>query len=422
MFFLLHGARTWTLRQFLQQAVEIRRPGNALVEAMYRAGGLSLELLAKHDLTSAELCAQFVADNDLSLDKLLLHFVDPALAPVGVLRLDDLLRHCHFIQQRLYSIASSPKHSPRSLDLTIRLLIYTVEHAALEGDSGARVGFATSYLASEDFDAAVDIFIRPNSSFHPVGQEAILIGAGSGVAPFRGFWQNWAAKPGSIKRATIFLGWRSPDSEAYAQEIATVQGTIGAGADGAELLAFPCYSRKKNTPKMYVQDGLVAQAALVWGQLEAGAHIFICGQSKLAREATHSLNRIAAQNGAEKPQHFASRLTSEGRLHLDVFTDLAFAKQIPEALSAPVPAGALRRMTSDATENLPSTEARRRDSRASLSYLTAMHIDKSMQKAGMVDNAVRRSLSSDDAAVPTFGDETGLPLLRHFTETHGDHE
>ena len=326
--------RTWTARSLLKQAVELRRPGSALLSAMFAVEMFSHHLLSKHAIATAEDLVQFADVNDLSLNQLLEHLVD-AGSPT-TLRFETLLAHCQWIQQRLYSIASSPKQSPERIDLTVRLLMYTVTSPkGLGSDSGHRVGFATSFMATEDVGCPVELYIRSNPAFHPKGKHVVLIGAGSGVAPFRGFWQHWQAHPGEIDRAVMFLGWRSQKSEAYHHEIKHASASLGMGETGQpKLHVCPCYSRQPGTPKTYVQDGLLANSSLIWSQLEAGATVYVCGQSKMAHESTRMIDRIAGENGVSNPQHFSSGLVEQGRLHLDVFTDRQYATEIPASLVA----------------------------------------------------------------------------------------
>ena len=179
------------------------------------------------------------------------------------------------IRPRYYSISSSPLASPDVCSLTVGVL-----DAPARSGHGAFRGVCSSYLAEEPPGATVYGFVRqPKIPFHPPEnphQPMILIGPGTGVAPFRGFLQERAAlkKQGvPVGESLLFFGCRDPLQDfLYEDELRAFE------ADGVVRL-HAAFSREPGKPKAYVQNALREQGAEVWRLLQAGASIYVCGDA-----------------------------------------------------------------------------------------------------------------------------------------------
>ena len=173
---------------------------------------------------------------------------------------------------RYYSISSSPSSDPSRCSVTVGV----VQGAASSG-RGIYKGVCSNYLAGRRAGEAVHATVRetkagfrlPDDSARPV----IMIGPGTGLAPFRGFLQERAARKAGgavLGPAMLFFGCRHPDQDfIYADELKSF------AADGiAELhVAFS----RGDGPKTYVQDLIAAQQDRVWSLIEAGAITYVCG-------------------------------------------------------------------------------------------------------------------------------------------------
>jgi len=200
------------------------------------------------------------------------------------LDLDEVLDTLRPLQPRDYSIASSPLAHPDSVHLTVA----TVRYA--DGDR-RHGGMASTFLA--DRTGSARVHLRPNHHFRLPAPDVpiIMIGPGTGIAPFRAFLQERAATaaPG---RAWLFFGDRRRGTDfLYGDEL---EGFVSAGTLTRLDLAF---SRDGQT-KEYVQHRMWEQAAELYDWLEDGAHIYVCGDAdRMAKDVDAMLHRIVAHCG-----------------------------------------------------------------------------------------------------------------------------
>ncbi len=173
---------------------------------------------------------------------------------------------------RYYSISSSPLAAPGRCSITVGV----VREAAWSGN-GTFEGVCSTYLSRHGGEATIDAFVKDSKSgFHLPDDPAvpvIMIGPGTGLAPFRGFLQERAAQRSEGKalgRALLFFGCRHPDQDyLYREELEQF------AADGIVELHV-AFSRV-GPEKMYVQQRIVEQADAVWSMLEAGGVMYVCG-------------------------------------------------------------------------------------------------------------------------------------------------
>ncbi len=179
------------------------------------------------------------------------------------------------LRPRYYSISSSPLIDAGACSITVGVL----ESPALCGRGQFR-GVASNYLAAQPADATVYAFVRkPTIPFHPPENPhlpMIMIGPGTGVAPFRGFLFERAAlkKQGApIGELLLFFGCRDPMQDfLYEDEMRAFE------AEGVTKLVC-AFSREPGKPKTYVQQAIAANGDAVWDLLQKEAPVFVCGEA-----------------------------------------------------------------------------------------------------------------------------------------------
>ncbi|CAG2103052.1 unnamed protein product, partial [Medioppia subpectinata] len=206
------------------------------------------------------------------------------------------------IQSRFYSISSSPLMSSSArIDLTVAVVKY-VTH------SGAQhYGVCSNYLNEIKSGHSVYGFIRSAPNFRlPDDRTApiIMVGPGSGIAPFRGFWQHRSKlietkreDRNKLSKMTLFFGCRSPSMQLHAKE---VQMMVNNGIISQSFIA---YSRVSGHSKRYVQDCLKSQSQQIYHELihERG-HFFVCGDVSMAEDVCKTLKFILKDNGIDDPE------------------------------------------------------------------------------------------------------------------------
>lgn len=206
------------------------------------------------------------------------------LVRLAGLTLHEVLDTLRPLQPRDYSIASSPLAHPDSVHLTVA----TVRYA--DGDR-RHGGMASTFLA--DRTETTRVHLRPNHHFRLPAADVpiIMIGPGTGIAPFRAFLQERAATaaPG---RSWLFFGDRRQATDfLYGDEL---EGFVAAGALTRLDLAF---SRDGET-KEYVQQRMWEHSAELFSWLEDGAHVYVCGDAdRMAKDVDAMLHRIVAHRG-----------------------------------------------------------------------------------------------------------------------------
>ena len=213
------------------------------------------------------------------------------------------------MQPRLYSISSSPKAHPEQVHLTVSAVRY--------GEK--RKGTCSTFLADRAEDAGVPIFIQASSHFHlPLNPDApvIMIGPGTGVAPFRGFLHERRAT-GSKGRNWLFFGEQHESTDFYYRDELSEMKKDG-------LLTELSLAFSRDQPeKVYVQDRLMERGADVWSWLAEGAHIYVCGDAtKMAKDVDKTLAAIVREHGGlddDGALAYVQKLTYEKRYLRDVY-------------------------------------------------------------------------------------------------------
>jgi sulfite reductase (NADPH) flavoprotein alpha-component len=213
---------------------------------------------------------------------------------------------------RLYSIASSSEAVGEEAHLTVAVVDYE-----LAGQR--RRGAASAFLADLSSEGArARVFIEHNERFRlPAdgSRDVIMIGPGTGVAPFRGFLQHREAQ-GATGRNWLFFGARRFASEFLYQ--VEWQEAVRKG----QLQMDVAFSRDK-TPRAYVQDRLRAAGKELFSWLERGAHVYVCGDAeRMAPDVNEALIDIVAEHGSldrEGAEAYVRRLADDRRYLRDVY-------------------------------------------------------------------------------------------------------
>ncbi len=300
--------RTVTVRQLLTDFVEIQDPlpRRALEAAL--AATRCPDTRGKLDRLGGDGWGE-VAETRLSLLGLLLKY------PAIEMELEQFVELCAAIAPRFYSIASSPGAEPGIADL----IVGTMRAPAWSG-VGEHQGFASSHM--RDLAAGEHVFgyvRRPNPAFAPPSDPAtpmILIGPGTGFAPFRGFLQQRAATPGSGP-VHLFFGCKHPEHDLLCRD--EMQGWQTSGLATIHL----AHSALEGHPHPYVQHALAAAGDAIWTLIEAGAQIYVCGDGRNMAPAVRDalIDICEAKQGCDRDaaSQWLEGLIDSGRYHQDVY-------------------------------------------------------------------------------------------------------
>jgi sulfite reductase (NADPH) flavoprotein alpha-component len=285
-----------TLRTWLTDELELTRLSRpfviqhlALAKAQAVDGADLRELLATHQV----------------IDLLRAHPAPwTAEALVGALRR---------LAPRLYSIASSQKRVGEEAHLTVGVVAY-------QAFGFAHHGAASSHLASRAVaEDRVEVAIEPNERFRlPAdgSRDILMIGPGTGVAPFRGFVQE-RAEVGASGRNWLFFGEQHFRSQFLYQ--AEWQAALSSGELHRLSLAFS----RDQEEKVYVQHRLREAGREVFEWLDGGAHLYVCGDAKrMAADVHAALRDVVVEHGgrsAEDAEVYLDQLRAEQRYQRDVY-------------------------------------------------------------------------------------------------------
>ena len=224
---------------------------------------------------------------------------------------DALLAALRPQAQRLYSIASSRKRVGEEAHLTVDVLRY--------GAHGHdHLGAASGFLAALDEGGQVPVYIEHNERFRVPADGArdiIMVGPGTGVAPFRGFVQE-RAETGASGRSWLFFGARHFNTDFLYQT--EWQDALGRGELHRLDLAFS----RDQADKVYVQHRLRERGREIYDWLQSGAHFYVCGAIAMGKDVHAALlDIVAAHNGgdAEAAAEYLTALQTEGRYGRDVY-------------------------------------------------------------------------------------------------------
>ena len=214
------------------------------------------------------------------------------------------------LQPRLYSIASSPKAFPDSVHFTLDVVRY-------ESHGRQRKGVCSTFMAER---AEKGMPVCPTSSKFRMPDDPnvplIMVGPGTGIAPFRAFLQERQAI-GARGKAWLFFGsQREKCDYFYKDEFEQLQ------RDGY-LARIDCAFSRDQEHKVYVQHRMQENGAEVWKWLEDGAHFFVCGDAKrMAKDVDATLKKIVQTEGGKNPEQaneYIEQLKKDKRYKRDVY-------------------------------------------------------------------------------------------------------
>ena len=217
------------------------------------------------------------------------------------------------ITPRLYSIASAQAEVEEEVHLTVGLVSF-------DANGEARTGGASSFLANRlEEGQKVRVFVEHNDNFRlPQSDDTpvIMIGPGTGVAPFRAFMQEREARDASGDNWMFFGDQTFTQDFLYQVEW---QNYLKSGLLTRMDVAFS----RDQAEKVYVQDRLKEQASDVFAWLERGAHLYICGDAnRMAKDVHQTLVEIIQEHGklsAEQAEDYLKSLRSNKRYQKDVY-------------------------------------------------------------------------------------------------------
>ncbi|MDM5085301.1 assimilatory sulfite reductase (NADPH) flavoprotein subunit [Aeromonas rivipollensis] len=227
---------------------------------------------------------------------------------------DQLVSLLRPLTPRLYSIASAQSEVEEEVHLTVGVVRYPQE------DGTVRSGGASSYLADRlTEDAEVRVFVEHNDNFRlPANPDTpvIMVGPGTGIAPFRAFMQEREAQDASGKNWLIFGNPHFTQDFLYQVEW---QRYVKSGLLSKISLAFS----RDQANKIYVQDRLREAGQELYQWLEAGAHFYVCGDANhMAKDVQEALLEVIAEHGhksREEAEEYLSELRRAKRYQRDVY-------------------------------------------------------------------------------------------------------
>ncbi|WP_392432245.1 NADPH-dependent assimilatory sulfite reductase flavoprotein subunit [Yersinia sp. HM-2024] len=229
------------------------------------------------------------------------------------LNADQLVALLRPLTPRLYSIASSQAETENEVHITVGVVRYDI-------DGRPRTGGASGYLADRlEVDGDIRIFIEHNDNFRlPANPETpvIMIGPGTGIAPFRAFMQQREADGATGKNWLLFGNPHFTEDFLYQVEW---QRYV---KDGLLTRIDLAWSRDQ-AHKIYVQDKLREQGAELWDWIQQDAHIYVCGDAnRMAKDVEQVLLDVVGLHGAmdaEQADEYLSELRLARRYQRDVY-------------------------------------------------------------------------------------------------------
>ncbi|NEB84427.1 molybdopterin-dependent oxidoreductase [Streptomyces anulatus] len=217
------------------------------------------------------------------------------------------------LRPRLYSIASSPLVDPHRMRLTVSVIRYESHRGRM------RKGVASTFLADAEPDSPLSVFVQRNDRFRPPADPAtpmIMVGPGTGVAPFLGFLEERRAL-GHPGPNWLFFGEQHRATDFYYHDELDALGRSGT------LTRLDTAFSRDQRAKVYVQDRMREHGAQLWSWLRDGAHLYVCGDaSRMAKDVDRALRDIAVAHGGLDPDAAAAQvkqLASDRRYVRDVY-------------------------------------------------------------------------------------------------------
>jgi sulfite reductase (NADPH) flavoprotein alpha-component len=294
----------FTLRDALARELTITRVTRTMLSRCAEMGDIA-ELRELLQAGNQRMLDEYVHGRDL---------VDILREYPGVIQNpSDLVKMLPRLARRLYSISSSPATHLGRIHTTISVVRY-------DAHQRERGGVCSTHLSarSEPGDR-LPIYIQPNKKFRLPADPAapvIMVGPGTGIAPFRAFLHERRVT-GASGRNWLFFGDRNEASDfLYREEFEAMRG------DGHLTRLDTAFSRDRQG-KVYVQDRMLEHAAQLWAWLNDGAYFYVCGDaSRMAKDVDRTLRRIAQEqsgHSTDAADEFVERLKEQRRYQRDIY-------------------------------------------------------------------------------------------------------
>ena len=225
---------------------------------------------------------------------------------------EELLRQLKRLQPRLYSISSSQKVTHDEVHLTVSTVRFEVEGIQ-------RKGVCSTFLADRAETMPLPVFVQSSKTFRlPQASETpvIMVGPGTGIAPFRAFLQERQVR-GDAGKNWLFFGEQQRATDFYYREEISLWHKDGF------LTSLDVAFSRDQTEKVYVQDRMRAQGAKLWSWLAEGAYFYVCGDAtRMAKDVDRALCDIVRLHGGlteDDSKSFVQRLAAEKRYVRDVY-------------------------------------------------------------------------------------------------------
>ena len=295
---------TAPLREVLTRHVTLREPSRQMVAALLDKCPGDEELAELVDPEAQKVLDEW-ADGREVIDILLAYPRARFTAP-------ELVKVLRKLQPRLYSIASSPKMHPEEIHLTVAIVRY-------ETHGRMRHGLCSTFLADRAKGGTFPVFIHSAKHFRPPADPAaplVMVGPGTGIAPFRAFLQDREAS-GAAGRTWLFFGDRNRATDFLYED------EIGRWVERGVLGRLDTAFSRDQAHKIYVQDRMMENAAEMWKWLEDGAYFYVCGDaSRMAKDVDAALHRIVEQQGgrtAAEAGEYVEEMKKTKRYRKDVY-------------------------------------------------------------------------------------------------------
>jgi len=207
---------------------------------------------------------------------------------------------------RQYSISSSPKSSPDRIELTVGVVRFGTESGRRRG------GVCSTMLADAPPDTMIPLFLQSAPHFRPPADPAtpaIMIGPGTGIAPFRGFLHDRQAD-GHPGCNWLFFGEQHAATDFYYRD------ELLQLRDGGVLTRLDVAFSRDQRQKVYVQDRMIEHGLELWRWLDAGAHLYVCGDAaRMAKDVDRTLAMVLQQHAGMSAEGAADYLRTMGADH-----------------------------------------------------------------------------------------------------------
>ena len=225
----------------------------------------------------------------------------------------ELVDHMRRLMPRLYSIASSPVLHPSQVHLTVAPVRY-------ESNGRRRYGVCSTFLADRVIrrKTPIPVFVAESHFGLPedLTKDIIMIGPGTGVAPFRAFTQERVATQATGRNWLFFGDQHEATDYLYAEEW---KNLLAAGKLARVDLAFS----RDQARKVYVQDRMREAAAELWSWVKGGAHFYVCGDAhRMAKDVDLALHQIISEQGGldvAQAAEYVKLMKKEKRYQRDVY-------------------------------------------------------------------------------------------------------